>query len=243
MPLEVTIVADQWPQETTWAATDAESGEEVAAGSNDGLVPGEPVKFLECINDKRGCYEFTIYDTGGDGVCCDHGQGSYAVKYDGVELKRGSAFYEYEMTPFGLCGKTEEPQSEPTQAPKASKPSGGTIGSGGGSAGDSAYRCVAAPLVESGYVVATDKCGLFVNCYNPQIKVGDDWFCHETSQCIEAPACSAKEETSDNDTPNSSADSVSFRCVADRLVESGYVVSGDKCGESIVTTATIIINR
>ena len=114
-------------------------------------------------------------------MCCEHGNGSYKISYDGVQLKEGAAFYDSETTPFGLCGNTEQPTKKPT----SSNGGGGSGGGGGGKAGDNAYRCIANPLVESGYEVSSDKCELFVDCFNKHISVGDDWYCGDDEQCIE----------------------------------------------------------
>ena len=58
--LEVTIVADHWPKETSWLVVDTEVGDIVAEGNNDDLAPGKPANYLECVNNRNGCYEFTI---------------------------------------------------------------------------------------------------------------------------------------------------------------------------------------
>lgn len=224
VPFEVTIVADNWPKENSWTLTN-EAGDIVKEGINDNLVTGEPANWHECIS-KKVCYEFTIHDTGGDGICCDHGGGSYEVKFDGKVVKNGAAFYDFESTEVGRCGDT----IAPTEAPKeAAKPSGGG-GGGGNSGGGPSYRCVATPLVQSGYKVASDKCDSFTSCFNQFINDGDDWFCDENAQCIEAPACGTNEDDSAIDDPAPPAVAgVSYRCVAAPLVESGYKISSDKC--------------
>mmetsp|Transcript_47574 Transcript_47574/g.101088 ORF Transcript_47574/g.101088 Transcript_47574/m.101088 type:complete len:1167 (+) Transcript_47574:165-3665(+) len=185
VPFVVTIVADHWPKETSWTVENTEIGGIIAEGGNDDLVPGTPVEFVECVNNRNGCYEFTIKDSGGDGICCEHGDGSYTVSYDGVELAQGSAFYDSEKAPFGFCGSppdTELPTKKPTKSVS-------TIGGGGGNSGGSAYRCIANPLVESGYEVSSDKCHLFVDCFNQYIHVGDDFFCNGNELCVETSAC------------------------------------------------------
>lgn len=197
VPLKVTIVADHWPKETSWSVRDTEFGDAehsvIAQGTNMPLVPGEPTEWLECVNNKLGCYEFIINDTGGDGICCSHGNGSYKISYDGVELKEGDVFYDSESTLFGLCGATEQP----TKKPSANKPSGLSIGGAVTNSGASSYRCVANQLLDSGYEVSEKLCDQFVDCYNHHIKVGDDWFCEENAQCVEAPACGSIEGDDD----------------------------------------------
>ena len=56
----VTIVADNWPKETSWLVKSIDMNETIAEGDNENLVPGEPVEYNECFKSKMGCYEFTI---------------------------------------------------------------------------------------------------------------------------------------------------------------------------------------
>ena len=60
MPFKITIVADHWPKETSWVIEDTELGGVLAQGGSDDLVPGEEVDWVECINNRNGCYLFTI---------------------------------------------------------------------------------------------------------------------------------------------------------------------------------------
>ena len=196
VPFEVTVVADDWPQEISWTLKN-ETGDVVAEGTHDDLVPGEPFVWLDCIN-KKECYEFTINDTGGDGVCCDHGNGSYKVKFDGKDVKNGAAFYDYETTALGRCGETPVPTNHPTVdasikaptiAPKFTRPTT-IVSSGSSPPGAKAFRCVPNQLVGEGYTVSGRLCDKFTDCYNKWIDVGDDFFCNDGEECIEAPACS-----------------------------------------------------
>ena len=216
VPFEVTITADYWPKENTWTVENTKSGEVIAEGENDLLIPGEAVKYpVECINDKLGCYMFTIKDSGGDGMCCEHGSGSYTAKYDGEVIKTGSSFYDDEKVPFGLCGVSEAP----TASPQKDTVSSGT------SAGGIAFRCVPKPLIQGGYMISVDKCMNFVDCYNPHINIGDDWFCDEDAECVEAPKCNGVEEEAGSSTGAGG----SYRCVAKELADKGYAVSKEKC--------------
>jgi hypothetical protein len=215
VPFEVTVTADYWPKENSWVVENTKTGEIIAEGTNDPLVPGEAVKYpVKCINDRLGCYMFVIKDTGGDGMCCEHGNGSYTAKYDGEVIKTGSSFYDDEKAPFGLCGVSEAP----TASPQLESSSSGT------STGGTAYRCVPKPLIQAGYMIAVDKCMNFVDCYNPHIQTADDWFCDEDAECIEAPKCNGIDKGS-----GSVEAGGSYRCVANELADNGYVVSKQKC--------------
>ena len=79
--LEIVIVQDNYPQETSWDVVD-EFGNTVANGdANGGTV---------CLADN--CHTFTIYDSYGDGICCGYGQGSYSLLLNGVEIASGGEF-------------------------------------------------------------------------------------------------------------------------------------------------------
>ncbi len=99
----LTIIADNYPGETTWAITD-DSGATVASGgpySTAGATYTEDI----CLPD--GCYTFTINDSYGDGICCSYGSGSYALTSGGSTLASGGAFASSESTDFDLgagCG-------------------------------------------------------------------------------------------------------------------------------------------
>ncbi|MBN2867286.1 MAG: DUF5011 domain-containing protein, partial [Flavobacteriaceae bacterium] len=71
----LSITFDNYPEETAWTLTN-NSGQTVASGGTygsqaDGSTLNIPVG---CLDD--GCYNFTITDTYGDGICCSYGNGS-----------------------------------------------------------------------------------------------------------------------------------------------------------------------
>lgn len=39
-----------------------------------------------------GTYEFTITDSGGDGICCDYGNGEYIIRVRGRPVRNGGVF-------------------------------------------------------------------------------------------------------------------------------------------------------
>ncbi|HKK39464.1 MAG TPA: T9SS type A sorting domain-containing protein, partial [Cryomorphaceae bacterium] len=71
----VNIDLDNYPEETTWIIT-SELNEVIASGGpyTDG---DDPVSEFFCLGD--GCYDFTIFDSANDGLCCGFGLGSYSV--------------------------------------------------------------------------------------------------------------------------------------------------------------------
>ena len=94
----ITINLDNYPGETSWQITN-ESGNIVTSGGNYGNQPnGSTVQVTGCLPD--GCYDFTIFDSYGDGICCGYGNGSYTVTSGGNTLASGGAFGSSETTNF-----------------------------------------------------------------------------------------------------------------------------------------------
>lgn len=98
----VSITLDNYPEETSWTIRNA-GGSVVASGGTYGSQPdGSTVVENICLVD--GCYDFTISDTYGDGICCAYGNGSYTVtSSDGTEASGGS-FGSSETTNFCVGG-------------------------------------------------------------------------------------------------------------------------------------------
>lgn len=96
--LTVTLLTDNYPEETTWSVTNA-NGETVASGGPYS-TPGTEIVEQVCID--AGCYVFTINDSFGDGMCCSWGVGSYAVSSNGNVLASGASFTDSESTSFCL---------------------------------------------------------------------------------------------------------------------------------------------
>lgn len=96
----ISINLDNYPEETSWQITDA-GGSVVASGGTYGSQPdGSNVSETLCLVD--GCYDFTIFDTYGDGICCAYGTGDYSVTSGGNTLASGGSFGSSETTNFCL---------------------------------------------------------------------------------------------------------------------------------------------
>ncbi|MDM9632559.1 T9SS type A sorting domain-containing protein, partial [Robiginitalea aurantiaca] len=96
----VTINFDDYAKETSWELLD-ENGVVVLEGSgysdaDDFTTINESI----CLED--GCYDFIIYDSYGDGICCgQYGDGSYSVtRADGTIVASGASFGASETTNF-----------------------------------------------------------------------------------------------------------------------------------------------
>jgi hypothetical protein len=126
----LTIVLDNYPGETSWDVRDG-NGSVFASGGGYGSQPnGSTVVENFCLPD--GCYDFTIYDSYGDGICCSYGSGSYTLTddSDGSTLASGGAFGSSETTNFCVSntggGGDTTPPSAPTNL-NASNPTTSTI--------------------------------------------------------------------------------------------------------------------
>ncbi|MEO0727097.1 MAG: zinc metalloprotease, partial [Bacteroidota bacterium] len=98
----VSILTDNYPGETTWQITDA-GGAVVASGGPYGST-GTLFTSTECLVD--GCYDFTIFDSYGDGICCAYGTGEYTVTVNGQVVASGGEFGASETTNFCVSDAT-----------------------------------------------------------------------------------------------------------------------------------------
>ncbi len=96
--ITVTINTDNYPGETTWTIKDA-NGTTILSG---GPYSTAGSTFIDTVCAIDGCYDFTINDSYGDGICCSYGQGSYSVTSNGTTYVSGGAFGSSETTNFCL---------------------------------------------------------------------------------------------------------------------------------------------
>ncbi|NNL92387.1 MAG: T9SS type A sorting domain-containing protein [Saprospiraceae bacterium] len=96
----MTIILDNYPGETTWTLTD---GGSTLFSGGPYSTPGATITETWCLAD--GCYDYNIFDSYGDGICCAYGSGSYIVTDDqGNVLASGGAFTSSETTNFCFGG-------------------------------------------------------------------------------------------------------------------------------------------
>ena len=101
--ITISISFDDYARETSWELLDA-SGSVVLSG--DGYTDADDFTTLTenvCLED--GCYDFVIYDSYSDGICCgQYGDGSYSViGADGSILASGGTFGASETTNFCIA--------------------------------------------------------------------------------------------------------------------------------------------
>ena len=103
----VSITFDNYPEETSWQITDG--GNVMASGGTYASSPdGSTLDVTQCLPD--GCYTFTIFDSYGDGICCNYGSGSYTVTDEfGNVLASGASFGSSDGGNFCVSGGGPQP--------------------------------------------------------------------------------------------------------------------------------------
>lgn len=90
------ILLDEYPNETSWRIEN-ENGDTLYTGSGSSVIQ----EVTESICLGIGCYKFIIKDKGGDGICCNYGEGSYILTDEsGFTLASGGNFSSLETTQF-----------------------------------------------------------------------------------------------------------------------------------------------
>jgi hypothetical protein len=96
---QLTLNFDDFAAETSWQLTDLDG---TLIDSDGGFSSADD--FTTNVEDfclDPGCYEFTIFDSFGDGICCGFGNGSYSLTdSDGNVIGSGGAFGDSETTLF-----------------------------------------------------------------------------------------------------------------------------------------------
>jgi len=80
--LTLSIVPDDYPEEIRWTIIDAYTGDLMYEGGEYPYDPDhETIEEEFCLEE--GCYEITMFDSYGDGICCDYGEGSFSLQNSG----------------------------------------------------------------------------------------------------------------------------------------------------------------
>lgn len=91
------LKTDNAPQESTWDIKDL-AGNVVASGG-----PYTQAAHTYTTNvplDYGKCYEFTMYDAGDNGVCCNNGVGFYKLSSGSTTIRSGTAFGSSQTSQF-----------------------------------------------------------------------------------------------------------------------------------------------
>ncbi len=106
--VHLNIQFDNYPTETSWQITEGTTV--LYSGGPYSQADDEFVQSF-CLN-QNGCYEFTIFDSYNDGICCNYGEGFYELTdANGEMLAEGASFGASETTSFCFSGIVGTPES------------------------------------------------------------------------------------------------------------------------------------
>jgi len=96
----VAILADNYGNETTWEVSSSSGALVQSGGPYPSGLNGTTFEHEFCLAE--GCYDFTIFDSYGDGLCCGGGFGGYSVtdQDGGILAESGVDFTDSETTSF-----------------------------------------------------------------------------------------------------------------------------------------------
>jgi Metallo-peptidase family M12/Secretion system C-terminal sorting domain len=98
--LTLTLTTDDYANETTWDIKNS-TGSIIYSGGPYSVSNNVHTVAL-CL--PNGCYTFTIYDSYGDGICCQHGSGYYNITQGTTTLINGATFGSSETKSFCTSG-------------------------------------------------------------------------------------------------------------------------------------------
>ena len=101
--INLILRTDNLPQETTW---DVKNSLGVAVASGGPYAEPNHITQLTITLPQADCYTFTLYDAGGNGICCAHGSGVYEISSGGIVIKQGGPFGYSEATQFRMEAPT-----------------------------------------------------------------------------------------------------------------------------------------
>lgn len=112
-PITITLTFDDYPGETSWSIINDLTGRSVANGGPYGGHEDQTTETITlCLG--QGCYTFTIEDRYGDGICCDNGNGNYAVTDPDLgTIASGGSFASSESTGFCVSLSVDVVAAEP----------------------------------------------------------------------------------------------------------------------------------
>ncbi len=120
------IKTDDYPYETLWELIDINSGEVIGSNKYREFEDVNKVYNEEICIVKDSCYQFSISDEYGDGMCCYYGDGYYKTVFDDTTVLEGGESFLTDVAIFGDGCPTSSPSasSNPSSLPSlSSKPS------------------------------------------------------------------------------------------------------------------------
>ena len=113
MTFQFDYLTDDWAKATSWAIIDEfadEGSGPVWKSEQDYYWNALAYTEFRCM--EKGCYRFELYNEEGDGICCEHGNGSYNVLVNGVAVPSiNPSFGELKRHQLGSCTQAPFPST------------------------------------------------------------------------------------------------------------------------------------
>lgn len=103
--ITITVQPDSYGSEIFWALLDSNQQYIALGGEYDDVEEGQlgAIDIQTVEVDNAACYVFVMYDFGGNGICCEYGNGYYNVKTsEGVTIAAGGNFTDFDFTQFSV---------------------------------------------------------------------------------------------------------------------------------------------
>jgi hypothetical protein len=123
--IDIVITYDDYPEETGWVLKDA-NGNTVDSREAESVSEQSATIEYTVDNLAAGTYTLEVTDTYGDGICCEHGNGSFKVLVDGQNVASSNGQFDETTSVTFTIGST----------------------SGGGSGGSGGASPTSSPVVE-----------------------------------------------------------------------------------------------
>jgi len=88
--IDITATLDQYAGDTRWEFIPDGQSDPVASFQYEDALQYDTTTESVCLEE--GTYNFIIYDAYGDGMCCNWGEGSYQLSYNGNTITSGAEF-------------------------------------------------------------------------------------------------------------------------------------------------------
>jgi len=121
--MQMTLLTDKYPQETSWSVIDNCNGDEIVMSGGGYTTQFSTIE--ESGDFPPSMYTFEIDDVYGDGICCGQGSGSFSLTYNDGIIASGGNFGSVSRTTWGSCGESAlappvlSPSKSPTARPSA----------------------------------------------------------------------------------------------------------------------------
>lgn len=102
LKVDVSLVTDNSGNESFWWILRGD-GYPMVLGSR--LESNNQYTYSDCL--PSDCYTFTLYDTGGNGLCCQDGSGGYSISVNNDIIGENESFSGSISHSFGVCASTD----------------------------------------------------------------------------------------------------------------------------------------